>query len=163
MEPDSTHRRKPSGAGNFAWLPWIAAIVAIFIAVGIVQRGGTQPVPYSGRVTDRVRLAAIADKHSYAQMWMTNAPDGKHLFIEFAGLKQTVGKQVYQVWLLNKGGAPYSCGVFTPTKAGTALFACIVPDQVYTIIAVTLEPQAIDAVPLGPRQFVGFAPTGLHL
>lgn len=93
-----------------------------------------------------------------AQVWVNQATNGKNMYLQFSGLQPVRGSQVYQIWLVRvaKGGLQvYSAGVFKPSANGDAVFTFALPHTHYSIVAVTLEPKAIDKTPLGPKVLVG--------
>lgn len=148
--------------------PWVAAASAAVIVAGAglllqpsLLKGSKSPL--GSVIANMPMQTASASVTGKAQMWLTSTADGKQLLVQFDGLRPVQGTQVYQVWLLNKGGQPYSLGVFTPDAKGKAVFASTVPTTAYSTIAVTLEPKAIDPAPLGPAQFEAEAPPNTAL
>ncbi|WP_206886086.1 anti-sigma factor domain-containing protein [Alicyclobacillus mali (ex Roth et al. 2021)] len=133
------------------WMaPW-AALVLVAAGLGWSLH---RVAPYQtiGEVKTQVQLAPTAGMGS-AQMWVIASPQGKEMLIRFHGLKRPVGSQVYQVWVIHNGQPPQSAGVFVPDAQGNAVFASLMPNEPVNVVAVTLEPKAIDVRPLGTMVF----------
>jgi len=159
--PSRRSRRRPSRN----WLPWVTAGAAAVIVAGasLLFQPAAVKSPLGNVIANMPLQTASATVTGKAQMWLTSAGTSKQMLIQFEGLQPLQGTQIYQVWLMNKGGKPYSCGVFTPDANGKAVFASIVPTTSYTVVAVTLEPKAIDPAPLGAAQFEAIAPQNTAL
>lgn len=133
------------------WSLSAAAAALVILASGVTYSIASRNVssPF-GDVTQSVSLNSKIPGAT-ATMWVTHKQSTAQMLIHFKHLKPVTGTQVYQVWLIkNSTSAPYSAGVFTPDSQGNAAFAALVPSGTYPVIAVTLEPKAIDATPLGP-------------
>lgn len=132
------------------WMaPW-AALVLVAAGLGWSLHRASPSV--IGEVKTAVQLAPTAGMGS-AQMWVIESPQGKEMLIRFHGLKKPVGSQVYQVWVIHDGQPPESAGVFLPDAQGNAVFASLMPNEPVNVVAVTLEPKAIDSRPLGTMVF----------
>ncbi|SIT12246.1 anti-sigma factor [Alicyclobacillus vulcanalis] len=130
--------------------PW-AALVLVAAGLGWSLHRVT-PSETIGEVKTQVQLAPTAGMGS-AKMWVISSPQGQEMLIRFHGLKRPVGSQVYQVWVIRNGQPPQSAGVFVPDAQGNAVFASLMPNEPVNIVAVTLEPKAIDVRPLGTMVF----------
>ncbi|KRW91322.1 hypothetical protein SD51_09635 [Alicyclobacillus tengchongensis] len=159
LEPLSVPKQRTSmpnassGRRRYSLLWWVvswASLVAI--AGGLTWRGLGSTTSPVGRVQAEKQMESTSGVGS-AHMWITTTTQGKELLIRFKGLKRTVGTEVYQVWLIQKGHAPQSAGIFAPDATGDALFAAWFPKQHVNVIAVTLEPKAVDQKPLGTMMF----------
>ncbi|KPV40539.1 anti-sigma factor [Alicyclobacillus ferrooxydans] len=148
-------RAQRSVSRTRSWMSFTAAaIVLMVIASGVTysvaNRTGASPF---GHVQKSMALNSKMPGAT-ATMWVTKTESASQMVIHFTHLKPVGGTQVYQVWLINSGSSvPYSAGVFTPDSQGNAVFASIMPQGSYQVVAVTLEPKAIDAKPLGPVVF----------
>lgn len=137
------------------WLPWLSAAVLFLVVTGAsLYWTMNRTVSPLGRVTTSINLTATAQTGS-AKMWLASSKSGRQMLIHFAHLSPVHGSEVYQVWLLKKGAQPISAGVFTPNADGSAVFAALMPVGQYQLVAVTLEPKAIDVKPLGSIVFKG--------
>jgi len=156
-----SRRRRP-------WWPVAAGIVtAASLAWAItLQVTHTTPVPVQpeaatpvGSVLLTTSLAAQSVMaNASAKVWVSQSGSAKNMLLQFAGLAPVKGSQVYQIWLVRKVNSQlqvYSAGVFTPNHEGRALFAFQLPRSHYSLVAVTLEPKAIDKTPLGPKVLLG--------
>lgn len=133
------------------WMaPW-AALVLVAAGLGWALHR-VAPSEAIGQVKTQIQLAPTAGMGS-AQMWVIDSPQGKEMLIRFHGLKRPEGSQVYQVWVIHQGQPPQSAGVFLPDAQGNAVFASLMPNEPVNIVAVTLEPKAIDVRPLGTMVF----------
>ncbi|MCY0901529.1 MAG: anti-sigma factor [Firmicutes bacterium] len=157
----SSRRRRP-------WWPVAAGIVtAASLAWAItLQVTHTTPVPVQpeaatpvGSVLLTTSLAAQSVMaNASAKVWVSQSGSAKNMLLQFAGLAPVKGSQVYQIWLVRKVNSQlqvYSAGVFTPNHEGRAIFAFQLPRSHYSLVAVTLEPKAIDKTPLGPKVLLG--------
>lgn len=139
------------------WLPWASAAAAfVVVSAGTIWWANNQlqpaaPSPF-GTVSQTISLQPKAGSGS-AKMWVTATTSQSQMLIHFTNLTPTSGTQVYQVWLLPQNGNPVSAGVFRPDAGGKAVFASLMPKGKYDAVAVTLEPKAIDAKPLGTMMF----------
>jgi len=133
---------------------WVAPWAALVLVAAGLGWSLHRIAPYEtiGEVKTQVQLAPTAGMGS-AQMWVIDSPQGREMLIRFHGLKRPVGSQVYQVWVIRDGQAPQSAGVFVPDAQGNAVFASLMPNEPVNVVAVTLEPKAIDARPLGTMVF----------
>jgi len=133
---------------------WMAPWAALVLAAAGLGWSLHRVAPYQtiGEVKTQVQLASTAGMGS-AQMWVIASPQGKEMLIRFHGLKRPVGSQVYQVWVIHDGQPPQSAGVFVPDAQGNAVFASLMPNEPVNVVAVTLEPKAIDVRPLGTMVF----------
>ena len=148
-------RAQRSVSTTRSWMSFTAAaIVLMVIASGITYSvaNRTAASPF-GHVQKSMALNSKLPGAT-ATMWVTKTESASQMVIHFSHLKPVGGTQVYQVWLIKSGSSvPYSAGVFTPDSQGNAVFASIMPQGSYQVVAVTLEPKAIDAKPLGPVVF----------
>ena len=65
------------------------------------------------------------------------------------------GNQVYQLWIVPKGGAPVSAGLLAPDAQGRALVVADQSSAVPGTVAVTVEPAGGVPAPTGPFALVG--------
>jgi len=156
--PSSPTRRQGAVArpARRAWVPWTsaAAVVAVVVIGSLSWVTGNRSNSPLGQVTKSMALTATTSSGS-AKMWVTSSFAGKQMLMHFTNLQKVSGQQVYQVWFIQNGQQPVSAGVFTPNANGNAVFASLMPAGAYQVVAVTLEPKAIDAQPLGSIVFKG--------
>lgn len=143
------------------WWPALAGVVTAASLAWAITLQLTQPnVPSPvGQVVQATSLSPQSTMASArAKVWVNQAPTGKNMYLQFSGLQPVHGSQVYQIWLVREakdGLQVYSAGVFKPSNSGDAVFTFALPRTAYSIVAVTLEPKAIDKTPLGPKVLVG--------
>lgn len=138
-----------------AWWTFSAAAAALVILASGVTYSVTPRSPGSpfGQFSQPISLNSKIPG-AMAKMWVTHGQNTEKMVLHFNHLKPITNTQVYQVWLIKDStSAPYSAGVFTPDGQGNAVFASIMPPGSYQVVAVTLEPKAIDPKPLGPIVF----------
>ncbi|MCY0875708.1 MAG: anti-sigma factor [Firmicutes bacterium] len=141
--------------------PVLAGIVTVASLAWAIDLHLTQPqmpTPLGQVVQSATLSAQTVMASAQAKVWVNQGPNGRNMVLQFSGLHAVEGTQVYQIWLVREaktGLQVYSGGVFTPNAKGDAVFTFALPPAHYSIVAVTLEPKAIDKTPLGPKVLVG--------
>ena len=155
---------------TWTWLGWAAAAACLVAAAWLGVRGSQM----SDELTAARQQAALTD-HELARVRVVldvlNAPDTravvfgqeKHeppkgsVFVNphsgvvliASRLPQLAATQIYEMWVIPKGGAPKPAGLFRATAAGTAIHSLEGPVDLETTgaVAVTVEPEAGSSAP----------------
>lgn len=162
------HRLTPGRASPRGWFDWLSPRVARPLAVAAVialVATGAWNVTLQSQVGEQERaLRAVAAAISGGEVavrvdgsagrgYLVDTP-GSGATLVVADLEAIGADQLYELWLLDAGGAPVAVGTFRPSGDAVAVVAVDRDLAGYATFAVTLEAQRVQA-PTGEPVMIG--------
>lgn len=150
------YRTKRASVPRAVWIGSAAAVLALLVVAGWLSAFlGTPYVP-DGTRTVAVQTQPGAPESSSGVLFYNPASREAHFYAN--GLQVWSADQVYEMWLLPKGGCnPVPAGIFNAGTSGTARHAIQAPTALgdYAGVAVSVEKAPGGSVVGGPIILVG--------
>ncbi len=130
------HRPAWRMPGSWAAVAVVAVIAAFALGTGVGSHIGRPPLPATTaqyQLTGSGRLAT-------SQARVISLRQDAVMFVEFSGLPQPNQGRVYELWIIQPGGAPVPAGTFVPDADGSKVLVLDRNFKGSAVMAVTSEP-----------------------
>ncbi|MDQ3707015.1 MAG: anti-sigma factor [Chloroflexota bacterium] len=150
------YRTKRASRPMALWIGSAAAVLALLVVAGWLTAFLGRPHVPDGTLTVAVQSQPGAPENSGGVLFYN--PDSREAHFYANGLQALSAEQVYEMWLLPKGGGdPVPAGIFNAGTSGTARHAIQAPAAMgdYAGVAVSVEKAPGSTVVGGPVILVG--------
>jgi hypothetical protein len=145
------YRTKRVGSPRALWIGSAAAVLALLVVAGWLSSFLGRPYVPTGTITVAVQSQPGAPVSSGGVLFYN--PESREAHFYGNGLQALSADQVYEMWLLPKGGGnPVPAGIFNAATSGTARHAIQAPAAMgdYAGVAVSVEKAPGGTVVSGP-------------